>query len=81
MVMMMDDFEKMLIIFAVFALFICTLVGMVVWKIGPPQQVNESMHNVMESEQRNLTTGGAGIPGGSNPYLATTLPLPTIRPK
>jgi hypothetical protein len=81
MVMRMDDFEKMLIMFAVFALFICVLVGLVIWKVGPPQSINQSMHNVMDSEQRNLTTGGAGIPGGTNPYLATTIPIATIRPK
>ncbi|WP_128860043.1 hypothetical protein [Methanocella paludicola] len=38
---------------------------------------NQSMHDVQQSEQRNVSTGGAGIPGGKNPYFATTFPMPS----
>jgi hypothetical protein len=37
----------------------------------------ESMHDVQQNEQRNVTPGGAGIPGGTNPYFATARPSPT----
>ena len=80
--MRMDDFEKMLILFVLFVLLIGVSIGLVVWKIAPPQQFNNSMHNVMDSGQRDVTAGGAGIPGGTDPYLATKpIPLATVKPK
>lgn len=39
--------------------------------------VNQSMHDVQQNEQRNISTGGAGIPGGKNPYFATSFPMPS----
>jgi hypothetical protein len=42
-----------------------------------PPPANQSMHNVQQSEQRNVTGGGAGIPGGENPYFPTMFPLPS----
>ncbi len=41
----------------------------------PP--ANQSMHNVEQSEQRNRTPGGAGIPGGTNPYFPSLPPWPS----
>jgi hypothetical protein len=38
---------------------------------------NQSMHNVEQNEQRNVTPGGSGIPGGTNPYFPTNFPLPS----
>ena len=73
----MDDFEKMLVIFGLFLILIIGSVVLVITKVAPPQSTSESMHNVMEGEQRDVTAGGAGISGGTNPYLATTIPFPS----
>ncbi len=41
----------------------------------PP--ADQSAHNAQQKEQRNVSTGGAGIPGGKNPYFATSFPMPS----
>lgn len=41
----------------------------------PP--MDRSSHDAQQKEQRNVSTGGAGIPGGKNPYFATYFPMPS----
>lgn len=44
---------------------------------GPIMPVGQSTHDAQQKEQRNVSTGGAGIPGGKNPYFATSFPMPS----
>jgi hypothetical protein len=60
------------------ALAFVLLLGIVVMASPTPlPPANQSMHNVQQNEQRGVTPGGAGLPGGTNPYFPTNFPLPS----